>query len=396
MEEGDSPQRHGACAKSHRERLCAALWNLRVSVVSSQFPLHSPESCSHVGRMAARLASIFLLIVAGANITMAIPLAGYRERIRRAVTAMESLTLLDEDEDYQAYDARQASTLRSLRQAIPPSETVEWNGTTIRVDNSWLDEALKDYEKLSTSDADRTSALARITERLYALSERLEEMDGHEQRAAASKEEDQRRLAAILERDEYKKKRAEKGALARLWERFTRWLEGLFPDMKPLEPGQSRSVSRLAQIIVFALALAVIVFVVWRYAPRLLRRDRGGKKRDRRGARVVLGETLTADQTASDLLAEAEALARAGNLRAAIRKGYIALLCELGDRKIVSLAQHKTNRDYLRAVRDRSALHSEMRQLTDSFENHWYGFATPTQDDWAAFRAHYQQALKQY
>ena len=47
-----------------------------------------------------------------------------------------------------------------------------------------------------------------------------------------------------------------------------------------------------------------------------------------------------------------------------------------------------------RDVQDRRALHSEMRQLTNSFENHWYGFAAATPDDWAAFRARYQQALK--
>ena len=123
-------------------------------------------------RAVARMVSAYLLIVVSASIAMAIPLAEYRERVRRAVTAMESLTLLDEDEDYEAYDARQASTLRSVRQAIRPNETVQWDGNTIQVDNAWLDEALKDYEKLNTSDPRRTDRLARITERLYALDER--------------------------------------------------------------------------------------------------------------------------------------------------------------------------------------------------------------------------------
>ncbi|MGB7925391.1 MAG: DUF4129 domain-containing protein [Pyrinomonadaceae bacterium] len=350
-----------------------------------------------MGRKAVRLASILLLVVAGANVAVeASPLAEYRERIQRAVTAMESLTTRDEDEDDEAYDDRRASTLRSVRQIIPPQETVEFDGKTVSVDNSWLDAALDDYEKLGVDDAQRTNALARITERLYALGERMAEMEsGGQEGAATSKDEDRRRLAAILEREEYRKKRdTEKGALARLWERFVKWLDSLFPAARQLEPGESRGVSRLAQVIVYALAIGVIALLGWRYGPRLLRRDGRGKKSDKRGSRVVLGETLTADQTASDLLNEAEALARGGNLRAAIRKGYIALLCELGDRKIISLAQHKTNRDYLRAVEDRGTLHHEMRQLTASFENHWYGFATATQDDWTAFRARYREALK--
>ena len=106
-----------------------------------------------------------------------------------------------------------------------------------------------------------------------------------------------------------------------------------------------------------------------------------------------MGEKLEPDQSAVDLLAEAEALAQRGELRAAIRKAYIALLVELGERKIISLAQHKTNRDYLGAVRDRESLYTYVKQLTDSFERHWYGFANATDADWHAFRDGYKQAL---
>ena len=83
-----------------------------------------------------------------------------------------------------------------------------------------------------------------------------------------------------------------------------------------------------------------------------------------------------------------------GDLRAAIRKGYIALLVELGDRKIISLAQHKTNRDYLRSVREIESLHGNMVKLTSSFEQHWYGLAQAREDDWLAFRARYREALR--
>jgi len=110
--------------------------------------------------------------------------------------------------------------------------------------------------------------------------------------------------------------------------------------------------------------------------------------------RIVLGETLSPDQTAADLFSEAESLAHAGDLRAAIRKGYIALLCELGDRKLISLAQHKTNRDYLNSVRDKTRLYGSMRPLTISFENHWYGLLPAGENDWHDFRNGYQQALK--
>ncbi len=70
------------------------------------------------------------------------------------------------------------------------------------------------------------------------------------------------------------------------------------------------------------------------------------------------------------------------------------MLVELGDRKLISLAQHKTNRDYLRAVNNIPLLHSRMSGLTDSFELHWYGFVQATQTDWHDFRAAYRDALQ--
>ena len=48
---------------------------------------------------------------------------------------------------------------------------------------------------------------------------------------------------------------------------------------------------------------------------------------------MILGEHVSADESAHDLLAEAERLAGEGRLREAIRKGYIAVLCDLADRK---------------------------------------------------------------
>jgi len=127
---------------------------------------------------------------------------------------------------------------------------------------------------------------------------------------------------------------------------------------------------------------------------RRFRRTRRKRAPKKRGARIVLGEQLKPEDTATDLLSEAEALARRGELRAAIRKAYIALLVELGDRKVITLEQHKTNRDYLNAVRSSPVLHSTMRGLTDSFELHWYGYAEATENDWNNFRSRYKQALQ--
>ena len=348
---------------------------------------------------------LILFACAVTKAATAISLAEYRERIGQAIIALDTLSSFDEGVSEREALARKGSTLREVRRAVPPKLVVQWNGVPTEINNSWLDEALKEYEKsytpapkekeardeaLSRGGVADRERLTRITERLHALGERLDEILKGKPDVSRSKDEEKARLASILRRPEYNKA-ADESALARLWARIKRWLRTLFPKRERAVEGPPTRIpvlTKTAEILVIGLALAVIAFIAWKFVPRFLR-SRGGKRREKGEARVVLGEHLAADQTAFDILAEAERLARSGDIRGAIRKGYIALLCELGDRKILRLAQHKTNRDYLRAVADRRPLYGEMQLLTNSFENHWYGYAPGTENDWAAFRLHY-------
>ena len=125
------------------------------------------------------------------------------------------------------------------------------------------------------------------------------------------------------------------------------------------------------------------------FAPRFRRIVREGREE-----RVILGEKIGEDQSADDLFGEAERLAREGDVRGAIRKGYVALLCELSDRKLIGLARHKTNRDYLRDVRSRREIYERMNGLTGKFERHWYGGQTARPDDWEEFRQNCGETLK--
>ena len=180
----------------------------------------------------------------------------------------------------------------------------------------------------------------------------------------------------------------------RLLQDFARWLAKWLPKPRSVDPGRVGFITRIAQIIVIGLATLLILYVLKTVIVWFSGRSRKPRARKKREARIVLGERLEPEATATDLLSEAEALARQGDLRAAIRKAYIALLVELGDRKLISLAHHKTNRDYLNSLRSVPQLHSRMRGLTESFERHWYGFASATPNDWQDFRASYLAALQ--
>jgi len=340
----------------------------------------------HISDTTGKALTIWLVVLvslACAARVSAASLADYQRRVSEAVALIEQLRSSEERSS-----PRDPSIVVRVREVLPAKETVTLDSQPVLVDNSWLHSALQNYEQ---TDTRRVEALTRIEERLRALKERIDEIQPAN---ASDKDAAKGRLAEILRRPEYNEPvTAEGSALGRLWARFLRWFFSLFRATKPIAPSNSRFLSGLAQIVIVAACLGTIAFLIWKFAPRYLS-ERRNRKKKKREARIVLGERLEPDQTAADLLAQAEALAHHGDLRGAIRKAYIALLCELGDRKIVSLAQHKTNRDYLNSVRERGSLYTSMRKLTSSFELHWYGFRPPVENDWNEFRSGYQQIIK--
>ncbi|HEX3143985.1 MAG TPA: DUF4129 domain-containing protein [Pyrinomonadaceae bacterium] len=337
------------------------------------------------GILLALAANGLLLFAVGVH---AATLADYDARLSRVITLIAAIQ--NPSTGHSGSEPAAPANLDFVSESLPAKDSVVFRGQTIAVDNSWLEGELNEYKRF-TKASDRNEAVARIIERLRAIQEKVHELDAAASQPA-DKDADKGRLAAILRRPEYLPKPPESNALERLLVRFLRWLEKLMPRLKPVHPGNLSWISRIVQIIVIAVCLGAIAYLIWRFGPRLVRGRR--KKKKKREARIVLGERLEPDQTSADLLTQAEGLARDGNLRAAIRKAYIALLCELGDRKIISLAQYKTNRDYLNAVRDKGSLYPSMRKLTNMFELHWYGFVPAGESEWDEFRTGYKKIFR--
>src|SRR5256714_685832 len=340
-------------------------------------------------------------------------LAQYRERVRGAVAPLEELAAfceqLSKDEKPEVWSKegfdpdvalefpkRSRDALGRVRALLPPKEKVVLDGGgSIEVDNSWLQSALQEFERAGDNDK-RARSLRSTAERLRALDARLAETERVNR--TQDKDAERGRLNAILRDPEFNRQSQRGNALQRLIEQVVEWIKDLlrkiFPGGGALKPGTNPRVSQLAQIVVLALCLAVVAYVAWFVWSRRKRELKTLKLKRR--ARVVLGERLEADQTSADLLSDAERLPRAGDLRGAIRKAYVALLCELGDRQVIRLSRHKTNRDYLSAVRrsDRPRLYTEMLPLTFNFELHWYGLHDASETDWDDFSARCRQALK--
>ena len=334
------------------------------------------------------LIALLLLVPVTAN-AATISNADYYKNVERAVTALDTLQQIDEAEDSASYESRLDQTIAAVREALPEHQSVQTSEDVCDVDNAWLHEALKQLK--SASAEERPTKLAQVIERLKAVEERVG--PGGSPTPSDAKANNREKLESILARPEYATEAQGPNALSRLIVEFARWLQQFLPEPVRIKPGSSRWVTVVAQVLVVLVAGVVIFYVVKTLLRRFkpARRRRAAKKHE---PRIVLGERLEPEDTAVDLLAEAEALARGGDVRAAIRKAYIALLVELGDRKVITLAQHKTNRDYLNSVRNVPPLHQTMGGLTESFERHWYGFIEANENDWQSFRSGYRTALQ--
>lgn len=332
--------------------------------------------------------------------------AQYLARVRGAAEAMESFAALCEQlsraekpevwaKDSSALDIaedfpeKERGALERVRGLLPPKERVESGAGPVEVDNTWLHSALDDYEKLNDNDR-RTAAARSVAQSIRALEARLAEAEGA---PAQDKDAERGRLNAIL-RDPDFNRPPQGNAFQRIMEGISDW----FARRAPRLGGGSApnpNLSLLAQILVIGSCVLVLAYVarrLWRGRSRELK-----SLKLKRRPRVILGERLDADATPADLLSAAEALALAGDLRGAVRKAYVALLCGLGDGGLIRLAQHKTNRDYLDAVRRSSPqkLYAEVLPLTRGFEQHWYGLRDTTAAEWDDFSTRCRQALRQ-
>lgn len=339
------------------------------------------------------------IIISAALFLIASPVFGatpaeYRARLESARTNIgELLGYIGETEIGANYAIYEANLLREIREKVPPTEKIEWPEGSLETSNQTLIAKLGEFEQESDT-TQRAVILTEIDERLAAIVEKIAELETAVV-ANRSKDEDNRKLAEILRREEFQKPEEAKQSTLQKWlSDLLNWIINLFPKSEPKTPDLSGmpSLANALLVLLGIVALGLAGFAVYKFAPFFASRSRS-KNRKQKKDRVILGEKIGAEETAEDLFGEAERLAREGNLRGAIRKGYIAVLCDLSDRKLIGLANHKTNRDYLRDVRPRRELFDNMHGLTNSFERHWYGFQPAEEADWEEFRERSRQAV---
>ena len=319
----------------------------------------------------------FILV---AEAAAAAPLLNYENRVVRAA---EQIRRIKADTGYTE------EGVSHIKELLPRSEQIEFEGREIRVDNTWLYVLLDSY----AAEKDPQQRIARLNE----ASGRLLALDDHLRRAEAAVSgelsDSRDKIREILSRPPYQPEqetqvgafvkkvwRKVRGFVGEIFSALTRLLERLF--------GASATagwISNLVLILVLVAALIVAALLV-----RRLRRP----QTKRRKTRLVLGEEIAADGTSRELAEAGLAAARAGDFRTAVRKLYVSLLYALGERNLIELEDSATNHEYLRKASRFTALVGPMRYLTDRFDYVWYGMFPSSEDDFAAYFARYEEAME--
>jgi hypothetical protein len=300
----------------------------------------------------------------------------------RVVRAAEQIERIKTDRDYAE------EGISYIKRLLPRSEPIEFDGSEVAVDNTWLYALLDSY----TAEKDPQQRVAKLNEaggRLRALDENLRRVESLEASDSGTARE---KIREILSRPAYQPEQETAiGAFVKKWLRkvrgfmgevylaLTRLLEKLFGAS-----AQGGWISKLLVIVVLSAALLAVAL--------LARRIRIPKVR-RKKTRLVLGEEIAADGTSRELAEAGLAAARAGDFRTAVRKLYISLLYEMSERNLIELDDSATNHEYLRSVSRFTALAGPMRYLTDRFDYVWYGMFPSSEEDFAAYRARYEEAM---
>jgi hypothetical protein len=281
-----------------------------------------------------------------------------------------------------------------IKRLLPVSEEVEFNGAITHVDNTWLHEAMNNAAKTAEGAAGpRISMLAEISTRLARLRQSVKAA----QTAGDRRLQDQRaRLDGILARAEYQPDEKRESLIARwinkIWSFIVELLVKLFGGSAARAPQPAGAGSvMILRALIFLAAIAALIFGAVKLARRLQTREKPVKEAKTREA---LGEEIAEDATAADLFALAADLARQGEYRKAIRRTYIALLCDFDQRGKLRLDRSKTNRDYLDAIRSEQRIFPTFSVMTFAFERAWYGEDRATEEDFQNFVNLYQEAIK--
>jgi hypothetical protein len=328
--------------------------------------------------------SCVLLVLAATVADAADSLLRYEQRVARAAEIVGRIKKVANPSDAE-------ELTQDVETLLPKSEQVEFGGQTVWVDNSWLYSLLDSRQRKKGQPS--SERLDEARSRLLALREQLLQSENGKENGKEGGDLQTRRdrLERILAQPQYNEKKDNSFAnlVARVREGIYRFVLRILAKMYRLLFGERGEAGWVFRAFVIGV---VVIFVA--VAALMIARRRPVRKKPAPRKRIVLDEEIGPDVSSKDLLGQALEAYKKGDFRLGIRRLYIALLYELGERDIITLDRHATNNEYLKKAAAVGPLQAPMRYLTERFDYFWYGRFPADSKDFSAYKASFDQAAQ--
>lgn len=263
---------------------------------------------------------------------------------------------------------------------------VEWNGGTITVRDPWLDDAVGSLERLTPEQRKRQlDAIAdHLTSRAQSVDVPAAAPAATASPGATPAPAPEAILEGILDENRFRQppedpKLAQAAArfrdrLRSAWSSFKQFIADLF---RPREGGGT--LDTIKQFAILGLAALTVIGIAW-FAIRLLFRAAVDTAADDPET-----EMPEAPPQPAEMAAEAKARIATGDHRSAMRALYLALLGKLHQQGAIVYDRHRTNREYLRAMRASPLRKEAFEELVEVFDRKWYGKEPCSREEVEAF-----------
>lgn len=168
-------------------------------------------------------------------------------------------------------------------------------------------------------------------------------------------------------------------AVVRFLDRIADWLDEHLSRKRPERQKDHvgwQSEVRLLLFIVLAVAASALAIFLYRLFKR--RKSLAVEARPLPSAADLLDDGVVAnDRPSNEWMTLARELVEQGELRLALRAMFLAALAHLGALEVLTVAAHKSNREYVRELdrraREAATMRGAFEQNTQALERVWYG-----------------------